>query len=158
MVEMNFPSMLRSAGLKVTGTRMALLKLIAGDGRHMTADEITAGLHDAGIPVDRVTVYRNIDRMIREGLVIATHLPGRALRVGLCTQPEAPHHHHIVCQNCGRVAESDGCVVSTQWSTLKSQIYQSTGFELTDHSMQYIGICPKCQQAGQRPKESPQAP
>ena len=138
------PELLRGSGLKVTGTRLALLHLVGARGRHMTADEITAGLHRAGVPADRVTVYRNIDKLLRSGLLIATHIPGRALRVGLCTRPRSDHHHHIVCQVCGRINETTGCCVAGQWDQLKKQLGEQTGWILTDHAMQYIGICPEC--------------
>ena len=138
------PEVLRRSGLKVTGTRLALLQLVGARGRHMTADEITAGLHKAGVPADRVTVYRNIDKLLRTGLLVATHIPGRALRVGLCTRPRSDHHHHIVCQVCGRINETTGCCVAGQWDQLKSRMSEQTGWTLTDHAMQYIGICPDC--------------
>jgi len=147
---MNFPELLRGAGLKVTGTRLALLQLVGRRGRHMTADEITAGLTKAGAPADRVTVYRNIDKLLRSGLLIATHIPGRALRVGLCTRPRSDHHHHIVCQVCGRINETTGCCVAGQWEQLKKRLGEQTGWTLTDHAMQYIGICPDC--AATRPR------
>jgi Fur family ferric uptake transcriptional regulator len=147
---LNFPELLRGAGLKVTGTRLALLQLVGSRGRHMTADEITAGLSKAGAPADRVTVYRNIDKLLRSGLLIATHIPGRALRVGLCTRPGADHHHHIVCHVCGRISETTGCCVAGQWDQLKKRMSEQTGWTLTDHAMQYIGICPDC--AATRPR------
>ncbi len=151
---LNFPELLREAGLKVTGTRLALLRLVGSRGRHMTADEITAGLSKTGAPADRVTVYRNIDKLLRSGLLIATHIPGRALRVGLCTRPRADHHHHIVCQICGRISETTGCCVAGQWEQLQKRLNEQTGWTLTDHAMQYIGICPDCAAARPRGPES----
>ena len=142
---MEYATLLRGAGLKVTSTRLALLSMLAEKSRHMTADEITAELRRGGIQVDRVTIYRNIERMLIEGLLIATNLPGRALRVGTCTQPHAEHHHHIVCENCGRVAESDGCLVAENWDSVETRVQQSTGFKLTGHIMQFVGICSECQ-------------
>jgi Fe2+ or Zn2+ uptake regulation protein len=141
---MDFATLLRGAGLKVTSTRLALLGLLAERERHMTADEITAQMHANGVPVDRVTIYRNIEKMLVEGLLIATNLPGRALRVGLCTQPDSPHHHHIVCDQCGRVAESEGCLVAEHWNSIAAKVRKSTGFKLTGHIMQYVGICSEC--------------
>jgi Fe2+ or Zn2+ uptake regulation protein len=145
---MEFATLLRGVGLKVTSTRLALLRLLSDRERHMTADEITAEMHTRGVPVDRVTIYRNIEKMLVEGLLIATNLPGRALRVGLCTQPDSPHHHHIVCDKCGRVAESEGCLVAEHWGSIESQVMKSTGFKLTGHIMQYVGICAECLEKG----------
>jgi Fur family ferric uptake transcriptional regulator len=135
---------LRRAGIKITRIRLALLELLAKESRHMTADEITAALRSQTVPADRVTIYRNIDRMIESGLLAATYLPGRAMRVGLCTQPDALHHHHIVCEKCGRVAETNGCPVSDSWDQLSREVRQSCGFQLTSHVTQYVGICADC--------------
>ncbi len=140
--------LLRDARIKVTRIRIAILDLLGKERRHMTADEITAALKKTGVPADRVTVYRNLDRMIHEGLLIATCQPGKAMRVGACMKPSAPHHHHIICERCGRVEETEGCPVEDAWESLKAQIRTSTGFTLTDHIIQYLGICPNCRPAG----------
>ena len=151
--ELDFPRLLRGAGLKVTKTRLGLLTLVARENRHLTADEITSGLHADGIQLDRVTVYRNIDRMLDAGLFVASFLPGRALRVGLCRHPDAPHHHHIVCEKCGRMAETEGCLVSDRWDLLCKELRTQTGFDLTGHVMQYVGLCPQCSSSGGRSPE-----
>ena len=140
--------LLRMAGLKVTRTRVGLLNLVAQESRHLTADEITAGLHAAGIRLDRVTVYRNMDRLMDAGIFVASFLPGRALRVGLCRQPDAPHHHHIVCLHCGMFAETQGCLLEERWESLCRDLANQTGFALEGHVMQYVGVCPECQAAG----------
>ncbi|MFH1143142.1 MAG: Fur family transcriptional regulator [Candidatus Eisenbacteria bacterium] len=142
-----YRSQLRQAEIKVTRIRLALLDTLARESRHMTADEITAALRTRAVRADRVTVYRNIDRMIESGMLVATHLPGRAMRVGLCTQPDSPHHHHIVCERCGRVAETSGCPVLDAQERLAKEIRGSCGFQLTSHITQYVGICPACQAA-----------
>lgn len=136
---------LRGASIKVTRIRIAILDLAAAQRRHMTADEITAALKQSGVAADRVTVYRNLDRMIHEGLLIATCQPGKAMRVGACLKPEAAHHHHIVCERCGRVEETDGCPVQDMWDDLKRRVRSTSGFTVTGHITQYVGICPSCQ-------------
>jgi len=140
----HYRNQLRQADIKVTRIRLALLDLLAEQGRHMTADEITAALRQRAVPADRVTIYRNIDRMIDSGMLVATHLPGRAMKVGLCTQPDAAHHHHIVCERCGRVAETDGCPVLDCREDVMRDILVSSGFRMTGHITQFIGICPEC--------------
>lgn len=139
---------LRGASIKVTRIRIAILELVAAQRRHMTADEITAALKQSGVPADRVTVYRNLDRMIHEGLLVATCQPGKAMRVGACTKPDAAHHHHIVCERCGRVEETEGCPVHDAWDELERQVRGATGFTMTGHIIQYLGICPACRTTG----------
>jgi Fe2+ or Zn2+ uptake regulation protein len=140
-----FSRRLRKAGIKVTRIRLAILDLITLRRRHMTADEITAALRESGVSADRVTIYRNIDRMVHEGLLVAACLPGKAMRVGVCMEPDAPHHHHIVCERCGKVGETRGCPVADAHARLTDEIRASSGFALTGHITQYIGLCVECQ-------------
>jgi Fe2+ or Zn2+ uptake regulation protein len=135
---------LRHAGIKVTRIRLAILDLITERGRHMTADEITAALRSRGVAADRVTVYRNIDRMVQEGLMVAACTPGKAMRVGVCAQPGAGHHHHIVCERCGRVAETHGCPIQDAGEAFVRRVQEASGFRLTGHITHYIGVCLEC--------------
>ncbi|MBM3318951.1 MAG: transcriptional repressor [Candidatus Eisenbacteria bacterium] len=138
---------LRQAGIKVTRIRLAILELIALHGRYMTADEITGALRERAVPADRVTIYRNIDRMVHAGLMVAACMPGKAMRVGVCSRPAAPHHHHILCERCGRVSETSGCPILDARERLAGEILETSGFVLTDHTAQYMGICSDCRAA-----------
>ncbi len=140
--------LLRNAGLKVTATRVALLQLIGARAQHMSADEITDALHKDGTPVDRVTIYRNLERMLREGLLLADLQPGRALRVALNTKPGKVHHHHIVCDVCGKVTATESCYLKQNWQLVSEDIRRTTGYELSGHLMQYTGTCPSCSENG----------
>jgi Fe2+ or Zn2+ uptake regulation protein len=140
--------LLRDVGLKVTAIRVALLELITRRAQHMTADEITDALHESGMPVDRVTVYRNIERMLQEGLLAADLQPGRALKVAISARPSRVHHHHIVCDSCGKVTPTDSCYLMENWEQIRTDMLQATGYQLSGHLMQYLGTCPECTRAG----------
>jgi Fur family ferric uptake transcriptional regulator len=51
------------------------------------------------------------------------------------------HHHHLVCQRCGRVVEIDTCGVDL-WA---SRVAVSHGFTITDHQADVFGVCAACQ-------------
>ncbi len=134
-------------GLKVTAVRVALIDLIARRAQHMTADEITDALHAEGLPVDRVTIYRNVERMLQEGLLKADLRPGRALKVALLPHPGRVHHHHIVCDSCGRVTPTENCYLTENWEQIRADVLRTTGYELSGHLMQFAGTCPECARA-----------
>lgn len=140
--------MLRKAKLKVTRARIAMLDLLDERKTHMSADEIADAMQARGHPIDRVTVYRNIDRMLEADLLATVYIPGRAMHVGLRAHPGSPHHHFIVCQETGRIAEIDSCFLGNCWDHAREVIKQSNGWELTGHVMQYVGICPEAIAAG----------
>jgi len=149
--------MLRAVGLKVTAVRVALIDLISRRAQHMTADEITAALHAEGLPVDRVTIYRNVERMMQEGLLMADLQPGRALKVALGPRPGRVHHHHIVCDSCGRVTPTAGCYLAENWEAIRADMLKTTGYELGGHLMQFTGTCPECSRS-QTEAEEPLGP
>lgn len=136
--------LLRAVGLKVTAIRVGMLGLIAQRAQHLTADEITDALRQAGTPVDRVTVYRNIERMLHEGLLLADLQPGRALKVALSAHPGHVHHHHIVCDSCGRVTVVEHCYLQDNWDSIRDDVRRLTGYDLNGHLTQLTGTCPDC--------------
>lgn len=147
----DYAALLRRVGLKVTRCRVAMLEYIDGHGQHATADEITAGLKANGFAVDRVTIYRNVDRMLHKGLLATIYVPGRAMRVGLCKHPDSDHHHHVVCTDCGKVQEVESCFLVDSWDQVCTEVNGASGFELTGHVMQYLGRCPECARGNGRP-------
>ncbi len=149
----DYAALLRRVGLKVTRCRVAMLAYIDSQGQHATADEITAGLKAEGFTVDRVTIYRNVDRMLQKGLLATIYVPGRAMRVGLCKHPDSAHHHHVVCVDCGKVEEVESCFLTDSWDQVCHEVNGSSGYELTGHVMQYLGKCPECARTNGRMQE-----
>jgi Fe2+ or Zn2+ uptake regulation protein len=117
----------------------------------MSADEITDGLRERGHAVDRVTVYRNLDRLLARGIVATVFIPGRAMRVGLRENPGSTHHHFIVCEKTGRLAEVDSRFLDQCWAYAKQRIKDESGWDLSGYVMQYIGVSPEAQGNGGKP-------
>jgi len=88
---------LRRAGLRITGARRAICRVLATAGKdHLTAGDVAAR---TGAGVNLSTVYRTLDALETLGMVEHVHLghgPG-AYHVG-----PSEEHHHLVCDRCGR--------------------------------------------------------
>jgi Fur family transcriptional regulator, ferric uptake regulator len=136
---------LRRVGMKVTRSRIAILDLLQERKTHMSADEITGALRDLGHAVDRVTVYRNLDRMLESGLLATVYIPGRAMRVGLRSHPGSPNHHFIVCQKTGQLAEIDSRFLDECWDRARQRIREMSGWDLSGYMMQFMGVSPEAQ-------------
>ena len=134
---------LRRVGLKVTRSRIAMLDLLAEQMTPMSADEITAALREKGLTVDRVTVYRNLDRMLESDVLAPIYTSGRAMRVALRSHPGSPNHHFILCEVSGKVAEIDSTFLADCWEQAKDRIKAASGWEMTGQVMQFIGISPE---------------
>jgi Fur family ferric uptake transcriptional regulator len=87
--------------------------------------------------VNPSTVYRTLDLLVAEGLVLRTDLG--ADRVFY--EPAHDHrHHHLVCRGCGTVVHVHDDVLAGA----RARIDAATGFALGDEEMTLFGLCPAC--------------
>lgn len=80
------------------------------------------------------TVYRAVAAMESNGFLerVGTR-EGSALYTA-CAQ--ADHHHHVVCEGCGRTAKAD-CLLEQPFSA-------EDGFVVTRHEVTLYGVCRDC--------------
>lgn len=88
--------------------------------------------------MDRATVYRTLDLYERLGIVNRIW-HGFKSHVEL-SEIFLPHHHHAVCQRCGRAAD----IVSSQLEQLLAHIAKEHGFLAVEHSVEMSGYCSDC--------------
>ena len=68
---------LRTAGLRPTRQRVALARLLFGNGdRHLTAEELHAAAGDARIPVSLATIYNTLNQFTAAGLLREVAIEG----------------------------------------------------------------------------------
>ncbi|MBK7689277.1 MAG: transcriptional repressor [Elusimicrobia bacterium] len=51
-----------------------------------------------------------------------------------------PHHHHVVCRDCGDTRDVSGCGVKG----IEARAARSTGFKIVGHQLSLTGLCPRC--------------
>ena len=49
---------------------------------------------------------------------------------------EQEHSHHIICSKCGKIQKLNICFLE--------RIEGLTDYKITEHHMEFVGICPKC--------------
>jgi len=84
------------------------------------------------------TVFRLVSVLETEGKVVRIDWRERGSRYEWA---DLPHHHHIVCQVCGKVVDVDCDLFNFR----ESDIEQATGFSIQHHSIEFEGICADCQ-------------
>src|SRR6266496_2316352 len=94
----------RKAGLKLTPQRMAIVKELAGDETHPTAQEIFERLQPSLPTMSFATVYNTLDALSSAGLCVALSLSPGSGRF----DPNMSPHHHAVCDACGGVRDVPG--------------------------------------------------
>ncbi len=118
---------MRGRGFKTTPQRLAVLEAIAAE-QHQSFEEIHARCPEVGM----VTVYRTLDLFAEIGALRRLDL-GDGPRYELA---EA-HHHHLLCQDCGSIAEFERCPIDPA-------ALAEMDFEVTSHSLEIYGRCGDC--------------
>jgi Fur family transcriptional regulator, ferric uptake regulator len=138
---------LDGAGYQRTEPRRRVATMVAQHDGHFTAPELVRESRRRGLPVGRATIFRALDVFLDLGLVERLDLPDGEHAYVLC---EPTHHHHVVCQRCGRTAEVDD---DRGLRAVVQEIEQRTGYAIDTHRVELFGTCPSCQgqEAGTAP-------
>lgn len=132
-------SRLGEMGYRLTPQRMLVLKAIENSANHISAEEIYGQVVEVYPHVNISTVYRTLDLLKRLGLVTETDLGGGRVRYH---PADKGHHHHLVCQECGKVIELDDFVLAP----LKNTLYNEYDFDADLKHLGIFGRCGRCRQ------------
>ncbi|MBV2363874.1 Fur family transcriptional regulator [Streptomonospora nanhaiensis] len=138
---------LRSAGLRVTAARVAILEQVRS-GNHLDAERIARGVRGAVGHVSTQAVYDGLHALTRAGLLRRIEPAGSPARFEARV---GDNHHHIVCRSCGEVSDID-CVVGEAPCVEPSQTH---GFVVEEAEVVFWGVCPQCQEQGAPPDRPP---
>src|SRR5690606_12441023 len=128
--------MLRSAGLRVTRPRLAVLDVLA-EGGHLDVDEIARRVRARLDSVSTQAVYDVLGALSRAGLARRIEPAGSPARYEART---GDNHHHVVCRSCGRIADID-CVIGAAPCLDPGD---ADGFEVDEAEVTFWGLCPDC--------------
>lgn len=134
----------RASGLKLTPQRMAIVRELAADPTHPTAQELFERLRSALPTMSFATVYNTLDALAQAGLCAPLSLSPGAARF----DPNMHPHHHAVCDVCGLVrdVEFEGEPVAAAQA-----IPSAPGFEVLSVERIYRGICAECALSARSP-------
>lgn len=131
---------LKSAKLRRTPMRIAILNLLAGESAPQTVPDILQNLPDHS---DSVTVYRTLNTFTKQKLVHRVRGDDRVWRYALseASQPARHSHAHFVCDQCGKVE----CLKESPIPrSLKHPAGMSTDYAVSYSEVVVHGTCPKC--------------
>lgn len=132
---------LKQNGLKVTSTRVWMLKLFKDSHAPLNAEKLHKKMADRG--ADLATIYRNLETFLEKNLIRKVDLGGNFTSYELSEN----HHHHIVCKKCGLVEDfnlyPNKCVIDR----ISKKILRSSSYfdRIMEHSFELFGVCRKCQ-------------
>lgn len=105
---------IRSAGLRCTAARLAVLGHLLSAKRPATHAEVAEALADKGF--DRATIYRNLTELTDAGIATRVELGDHVWRFEVRREDAAGHHEeshpHFLCTTCGEVSCLDDVTVA----------------------------------------------
>ncbi|MGP1360206.1 Fur family transcriptional regulator [Campylobacter sp.] len=97
---MQYVSLLKQSGLKVTPQRLSVLRILDRH-THPTIDELYDEILKESPSVSLATVYKNLNTLKDEGLVVEVNIVNQKARYDIYEHP----HIHVVCESCGSVED-----------------------------------------------------
>ena len=138
-VPQDVPTLLRTAALRVTRPRVAVLRAVY-DHPHADTDSIISVVRSDLGEVSHQAVYDVLRALTTAGLVRRIQPAGSAARY---ESRVGDNHHHVVCRSCGAIADVD-CAVSLTPCLTASDDH---GYSIDEAEVIYWGACPTCSTA-----------
>lgn len=126
--------LLRSAGLRITRPRRALLRQLTEARQPLSAED----LHRAGEEThDLVTIYRNLEAFHRAGILHRSHTEqGKSL---FQLNEQNQHYHLVICRSCRRAERISACGLGPL-----EAMAADMGFSEITHHLELFGVCADC--------------
>jgi Fur family peroxide stress response transcriptional regulator len=127
--------LLRSRGLSVTHQRLAVYRCLLEDDSHPDAERVFERVRRRVPTISLGTVYKAIDTLKELGAVVEVDAPRSATRYEAVIDP----HHHLVCEQCGRILD----LHAPEYAAMRP-VGPLQGFEVLSCSVQFRGLCRAC--------------
>lgn len=136
--------MKNDSGYNTRQKEKLLSYLISNKDEHTNVAGISAFLAAEGTPVGTATIYRQLDRLVDQGLVRRYAIDGKT---GACYQyvdidAGCHQHFHLKCKNCGRLIHTD----CDHLSEINEHMLQHHGFTVDSSMTVFYGICADCRE------------
>ena len=129
---------LRGSGRKATPQRLSILQAVDEMQSQFTPRQLYVCLQKKHPNIGIVTVYRTLKLLDESGLVCRMGYSGGSQ--SYARRPRE-HHHHLVCTGCNKVVDVAACGLGQ----LEKKLARDTGFAISDHHLEFMGLCRQCQ-------------
>lgn len=119
------------AGLKMTGQRKTILKVLGTSEDHPSVEDVYDRAKKIDSSISIATVYRTLSLLDELNLVTRHEFQEGYSRYEVNTD----HHHHLVDLDTGKVIEFQ----NEELEMLKEKIARDLGYELVDHRLELYG-------------------
>ena len=122
--------------------------LMSMSGEHVTVNDVCKHFEEKGRPIGVTTVYRQLDKMVAEGLVNKYNLDSKS---SACYEYIDTEHHmdgmvscyHCKCEKCGKLIH----LHCEEIEDLIKHIEKEHEFVINPKSTVFYGVCNECASA-----------
>mgnify|MGYP003293880822 CR=1 FL=1 len=122
---------------RLTEQKKIVLDEVRSRFDHPTAEEIFNSVHANYPGISKSTVYRNLDVLSQEGLILRIKVTGGD-HYDLTTKK----HYHVICKKCHKVVDAD----IKYCESYDKEVEEQTGYSIDQHAMLFEGLCPDCKE------------
>ena len=129
---------MKAVKAKISKRQEHILEILKNCDDELTGQELHRELITEDKEMGLTTVYRNLQVLMKNGLIRSRHLPtGEVLYT-----PVERDIHHLTCVQCGETSKIDGCPVKD----LHEPKQVNKKFQLLFHTLEFFGLCQNCYQ------------
>ena len=127
-----------AAKIKISKRQEQILEILKNCDDELSGQELHRELIIGQKEMGLTTVYRNLQVLMKTGLIRSRHLPtGEVLYT-----PVERDIHHVTCVQCGETSKIDGCPVKN----IHEPKQKNKKFQLLFHTLEFFGLCQNCYQ------------
>src|SRR5919204_3903861 len=134
---------LAAAGYQKGAARRAVIECLGAQACAISAQDIEGELRRRGDVVGRASIYRPLEQLEELGLVHRLDL-GTGVASYEPADPGGEHHHHLLCDRCGRLVPFEDRGLERAIESLGHR----SEFEVSAHDVTLHGLCPRCSLVG----------
>ena len=136
----NYIDRLKKNGHRITPKVRAVIALFLERKSILDPFQVQAALHKKFRGVGLPTVYRILENLAKNHILVTAANEDRQLRYFICRGIEHGHHHHFICRKCGKVEEVNLCLMEEVSKYVKRHLKAT----VLSHFLQIEGLCAKC--------------
>lgn len=144
----DFPVLGLPAGMRATRAMQALLRVLPAQQPQggWTEGLVEVTLREQGVTVNRVTVYRALDRLVQAGALLCTVDKQRTMRYWVASHASLDTCAHWACKGCNQSVPLDANAAAVQAAlhALQQAISQTAGVHSLSMDVVVQGECVSC--------------
>jgi Fur family transcriptional regulator, ferric uptake regulator len=135
---------LSGAGYRRGGARQVVIELLDEQPCALSALDIEDRLRARdGRRVGRASIYRVLDELVTLNLLTRIDIGDGLARYEPQREHEGGHHHHLVCDGCGKLEPFQDAALEQAIHGLAARV----AFDVSDHDVTLHGCCESCRTA-----------